>query len=589
MKVLKGNSLGLICLILFSYSFILCSCAKDYTKILLDDVESFIQERPDSALAILSSFNEHAMNSPAHRGKFSLLYAMALDKNYIDTTDVQIIQPAIDYYCKKKGDYDYKLKALFYQGIAYYNRGEFEKAIVSFSQAEDIVSYTSDLLYVGLLYSRISDVYNRVHNAQDEYKYICLAEDAFIKAGAKRYYNSTYSRKGQALMNLQKYDEAEKIYIALLNDSSTTDIILRNTKEDYALLLLSKPNSEPQKALSLFEDVLADGNGLRNINLWAAYAFSLSACGRIPESESVFIQLYSTSADSSIIDIWRSVAYENVGKYHEAYSLLQESLTYQDSLLNISLSQATSRAQRDFLALKNSQIQLADKNHQLRLYTVIVILSIFLFVLYLVYHKRNERLRRERVEMIDIAETMRMRLKESEEGRFLEKINLEDAVSSKETEIKSLKEKIAERDCVLTQLRSEYAHMYKSQFKYLGDLCETYLLANEKKDSQRIVYEKVQEMIKNIGSDKVGQRRFEKMIDKSLDNLMRHFRDEFPKYSEEDYRFISYVFVGFDATTLCVIFNMPSVAAVYMKKSRIKKTISDSNAKYRRNYLEMMA
>ena len=70
--------------------------------------------------------------------------------------------------------------------------------------------------------------------------------------------------------------------------------------------------------------------------------------------------------------------------------------------------------------------------------------------------------------------------------------------------------------------------------------------------------------------------------------ILRHFRDEFPKYSEEDYRFISYVFVGFDATTLYIIFNMPSVAAVYMKKSRIKKTISDSNAKYRRNYLEMM-
>lgn len=584
---MKGNSLGLIRLVIISYCCILCSCARDYKNNILNDVESFIQERPDSALAILSSFDEHEITSPAQRAKFSMLYAMALDKNYIDTTDVQIIQPAIDYYCKKKGDYDYKLKALFYQGIAYYNRGEFEKAIVSFSQAEEIVSFTSDLLYVGLLYSRISDVNNRVHNAQDEYKYICFAEDAFMKTGAKRYYYSTYSRKGQALMNLQKYNEAEKVYTTLLNDPFTPKEILRDTKEDFALLLLSKPNREPQNALSLFEDVLADSNGLRNINLWAAYAFSLSACDRISESDSIFSQLYSTSSDSSIIDIWKSATYENAGKYHEAYTLLRESLTYQDSLLNISLSQATSRAQRDYLALKNSQIQLADKNHQLRLYTAIVILATFLLILYFIFYKRNEKFKRERLEMIDIAETMRMRLKESEEGRFLEKINLEDAVSSKDSEINTLKEKIAEREKVLTQLRSEYAHMYKTQFKYLGNLCETYLLANEKKDSQRIVYEKVQDMIKNIGNDKGGQRRFEKMIDKSLDNLMRHFRDEFPKYSEEEYRFISYVFVGFDATTLCIIFNMPSVAAVYMKKSRIKKTISDSNAKYRLNYLEM--
>ena len=130
--------------------------------------------------------------------------------------------------------------------------------------------------------------------------------------------------------------------------------------------------------------------------------------------------------------------------------------------------------------------------------------------------------------------------------------------------------------------------MYKSQFKYLGNLCETFLLANEKKDSQRIVYEKVREMIKNISSDQVGQRRFERMIDRGLDNLMKHFREDFPKYSEEDFRFISYIFVGFDATTLCIIFNMPSVAAVYMKKSRIKKAIIDSSAIYRSKYLEMI-
>ena len=69
---------------------------------------------------------------------------------------------------------------------------------------------------------------------------------------------------------------------------------------------------------------------------------------------------------------------------------------------------------------------------------------------------------------------------------------------------------------------------------------------------------------------------------------MKHFREEFPKYTDEDYRFISYVFVGFDATTLCIIFNMPSVAAVYMKKSRIKKTIMDSDANFRQRYLEMI-
>lgn len=580
------------CRFLLTYALILLSlisCENHKYRETLDIIESYIQDYPDSALMELERLDSQELNTAALRGKFSLLYAMALDKNFIDTTDVQVIQPAVDYYCRRGGIADYKLKTLFYQGVILYNKGEFDNAIVSFSQAEDMVSLTSDLLFGGLLYSRISDTYNKVHNAEDEYKYICLAEEAFNKAGTKRYYYSTLNRKGQALMNLQRYNDAEKVYLDLLRDSSTPESIICSTKEDYALLLLSKSNRDSESALLLFQEVLSKRGNLRNLNLWASYAFSLSACGHKKESEEIFAQLYSTAdVDSSIIDIWKSAAFENEGRFRDAFSLLQSSLTYQDSLLNISLSQATARAQRDYLALKSSQIQLEDKNYQLKLYTIIVILAIILLVLYFVYHSRNEKLNRERVEMADIAETMRIRLKESEEGRFLEKLNLEDAVSSRETEIRTLQDKINEREKVLTQLRSEYAHMYKSQFKYLGNLCETFLLANEKKDSQRIVYEKVQEMIKNISSDQIGQRRFERMIDKSLDNLMKHFREEFPKYTDEDYRFISYVFVGFDATTLCIIFNMPSVAAVYMKKSRIKKTIMDSDANFRQRYLEMI-
>ena len=355
--------------LLFAFLLIcLISCQNPNYSSELDIIESYIQDYPDSALIALERLDLQGLNTEALRGKYSLLYAMALDKNYIDTTDIHLIQPAVDYYCKRRRNADYKLKTLFYQGVIFYNKGEFDSAIVSFSQAEEIASLSSDLLFVGLLYSRISDTYNRVHNAEEEYNYICLAEEVFSKSGTNRYYYSTLSRKGQALMNLQRYSEAEKVYISLLNDPSTPESIISNTKEDYALLLLSQSVRDPKSALSFFEEVLYKKGNLRNLNLWASYAFSLAACGHKKESEEVFAQLYSaTDADSSMIDIWKSAAFEHEGRYHEAFSLLQSSLTYQDSLLNISLSQATARAQRDYLALKSNQIQLEDKKETLKL------------------------------------------------------------------------------------------------------------------------------------------------------------------------------------------------------------------------------
>ena len=55
----------------------------------LDDVESYIQERPDSALQILNKLDRKSLNTNKLRAKFSLLYSTALNKNYIDTTDYE--------------------------------------------------------------------------------------------------------------------------------------------------------------------------------------------------------------------------------------------------------------------------------------------------------------------------------------------------------------------------------------------------------------------------------------------------------------------------------------------------------------------
>ena len=52
----------------------------------LEDIESYIQPRPDSALAAMRSIDTTGLNTGELRAKYSLLYAMALDKNYIDAT-----------------------------------------------------------------------------------------------------------------------------------------------------------------------------------------------------------------------------------------------------------------------------------------------------------------------------------------------------------------------------------------------------------------------------------------------------------------------------------------------------------------------
>ena len=74
--------------ILFA-AVLLLSCGareiKDARKI-LDNVESFIQERPDSALSVLEGIDKSNLNNKGLKARHGLLLSMALDKNFIDLT-----------------------------------------------------------------------------------------------------------------------------------------------------------------------------------------------------------------------------------------------------------------------------------------------------------------------------------------------------------------------------------------------------------------------------------------------------------------------------------------------------------------------
>ena len=64
----------------------------------LDDVESYINERPDSALAVLEGVDSAALTTRAIRGRYSLLRTMAQAKSYRDLTVPGLIDDAAAWY-----------------------------------------------------------------------------------------------------------------------------------------------------------------------------------------------------------------------------------------------------------------------------------------------------------------------------------------------------------------------------------------------------------------------------------------------------------------------------------------------------------
>lgn len=142
------------------------SCGCRAVSNTLADVESYIQDRPDSALAVLKGIDGDRLLTPARKAHYSLLYAMALDKNYIDTTYINVIKPAVDYF-RNHGSPDERLKALYYEERIYFNAQEYTKAIASYSEALPDLDRARDLKSCGMLCRDIGVTYNKTYGDEE--------------------------------------------------------------------------------------------------------------------------------------------------------------------------------------------------------------------------------------------------------------------------------------------------------------------------------------------------------------------------------------------------------------------------------------
>lgn len=117
----------------------------------LSQVESYIEEKPDSALVTLEQIDYSELSSKEEKAKYALLYSMALDKNFIDKTDFEVLQPAIDYY-KDNGSATDKLRTFYYQGRIYQNQGNDALAMESFVNALSEGNQSDDILTKARIY-----------------------------------------------------------------------------------------------------------------------------------------------------------------------------------------------------------------------------------------------------------------------------------------------------------------------------------------------------------------------------------------------------------------------------------------------------
>ena len=107
-----------------------CVAENPATKV-LDEVETYIVERPYDALMVLQDLNPSMMEGKRVQAKYSLLISMAMESNALYPDNFSYLQPAMNFYLKK-GNPDEKLRTFYLMGRICENTGDFQGAMESY-------------------------------------------------------------------------------------------------------------------------------------------------------------------------------------------------------------------------------------------------------------------------------------------------------------------------------------------------------------------------------------------------------------------------------------------------------------------------
>jgi len=534
--------------------FILVGCERRHTENLLMDVESYIMERPDSALSVLDTMNRALLVTDRLKAHHALLHAMALDKNYIDVTDDSIANVAVNYY-SRKGPEKYKARSLYYLGLSYYYAKDYDNAIIEFSKAGKVAE-KCDSLYWGFVNVLQAKTYAKTYNSIEELR--CLEKACMIYASINEEYYVKVAKLylSQSLSNNGRNAEALDILNKLLSDNNLDRRVRKSALITFAFIKATIENPDFDIVNKIYSELLSEGEtSSMEYKDYRAYAYALSNCGRERESQGIVSQLLQVDTSTTAY-YWQYLIEKYKKNYSSALSLLEKSVTSNNIEVKEVLKQSLAISQRDYY---ESQFQIAEyKAHNRKMTILFGVISSF-FVLGLIYWVVSayaRRLREEKEYYLNYADEISRQLEASKHEDYPE-------------------------------LKRKYIELYKSRFEIIGSLYEQYSLFDGKNNSEHAMYEKVSSIVEDFRNDYSNKEQFESILNENMDNIVSKFRMEIPKLKEMDYSIFCFMLVGFDPTTISHLLNT-TMNVIYIRKSRMKKRIETLNPEHRVQFLEVL-
>ena len=441
----------LICLILFSASG--CKQQETHSR-LLQQADSLMESRPDSALAILQKIpNPQKMRGKA-QADYCLLMTQAAYKNYLPFTSDSLLSVAVDYY--RSVDAPSLLgKALYYKGCFYKENNDLIQAVAYFKQAEALLKGTDDYVMLALLYNAMG-VVDRDSD---------LKKEALLKFKKSLIYSQKTKSTYHTVLNLQevangylKLDKPDSAgiyfnqiipYLAGCQELKYASIFhnIGIYNEDYGDLNMA------EKLILKSLDIKKNA-GNRTVSDYAL-ARIYRRQGKVNASDSLWNVVLNEVKDIRMQrGIYQTLFEQNFaeGKYKDAAFYAEKQAACNDSIYRTSMAKEIADVQAKYdnevLLRKNAEQQAEKMILSICMVGVFLVGGSLLFII--VYSHKKYKLRKEReitnliVEYQEELELLKEKRSESKE----ESEKLIQQIKEKEQQIEQLKKRITTNENV---------------------------------------------------------------------------------------------------------------------------------------------
>lgn len=493
-----------------------------------------------------------------------------------DSIDAELLAPALAYF-PSKGDAATKGKLWYHWGLIACQRGEYDKAVVSFERALQQAQQSGDRRFAGMVCRVMADTYNLTYNIREDTVYLRKAWEAFDAEADSLYRAEVALRLAAAYMNAREWTKAEGLLQECLPVCDRNGALFGIGKSIYASYLLNAPSGNPELALRCLREAEEAGLPMSDEKK-CDLGYALYLTGQKDRAFRLWDSLARVHPEGLLQLQYRQYdRYCLEGDVEKALCLLERSATSQDSLLRIQASEAISRAQRDYqeVVAEGERLAAAHERERKRMTWAFSILAVILLLQsgYAIWQDGRERLDTVR-QALEESERMTKRLSEAEHRHI--------------NKIESLQRSARNREATLEEIRSDYLDMFRDGYRRLGRLFEDKQFAETQVMTESVLYRRVCDALKDIDGDSKGFQRLQDYIEDHLGHPIASLQEDIPTLGEKDIRLFCYLVIGYDAPLIAALMGVAKDRTIHDWKSRLVTKIRRLPAAKAKRYLDLI-